>query len=54
MTTQISYADIDSAYSALKVDSGDVSRQKLLLQNSSVHNNQGWGVPIDSAEGADS
>ena len=47
---EISYADIHSAYSALKVDSGDVSRQKLLLQNSSVHNNQGWGVLIDSAK----
>ena len=47
---EISYADIHSAYSALKVDSGDVSRQKLLLQNSTVHNNQGWGVMIDSAK----
>ena len=47
---EITYTDIHSAYNALLVDSGDVSRQKLLLQNSTVHNSQGYGVLIDSAK----
>lgn len=46
----ISYADIHSAYHGILVDSCDVTRQKLLLQNSTVHNCQGYGVMVDSAK----
>lgn len=47
---EISFSDIHSAYDGLLVDSSDVSRRKLLMQNSTVHNCQGYGVMIDSAK----
>lgn len=47
---EITYADIHSTYNGILVDSSDVSRQKLLLQNATVHNCQGYGVMIDSAK----
>ncbi len=47
---EISYTDIHSAYDGVVVDSSDVSQQKLLMQNSTVHNCQGYGVRIDSAK----
>ena len=46
----MTYADIHSAYHGVLVDSSDVSRQKLLMQSSTVHNCQGYGVMIDSAK----
>lgn len=47
---EMTYTDIHSAYNALVVDSSDVSRQKLLLQNSTVHNSQGCGVSLSYAK----
>ena len=47
---EITYADIHSAYHGLLVDSSDVSKQKLLMQNATVHNCQGYGVMVDSAK----
>ncbi len=47
---EISYTDIHSAYDGILVHSSDVSRQKLLLQNATVHNCQGYGVLVDSAK----
>jgi len=47
---EISYTDIHSAYHGLLVDSSDVSKQKLLMQNATVHNCQGYGVMVDSAK----
>ena len=47
---EMTYADIHSAYHGVLVDSSDVSRQKLLMQSSTVHNCQGYGVMIDSAK----
>ena len=41
---EMTYADIHSAYHGVLVDSSDVSRQKLLMQSSTVHNCQGYGV----------
>ena len=40
----IDFADIHSAYNGIVCDSSDVSRMKLLLYNSVVHNCQGDGV----------
>lgn len=47
---EMTYADIHSAYHGVLVDSSDVSRQKLLMQSSTVHNCQGYGVMVDSAK----
>lgn len=47
---ELSYTDIHSAYDGVMIDSSDVSRQKLLMQNVTVHNCQGYGVYIDSAK----
>ena len=41
---QILYTDIHSAYNGIVCDSADVSKEKLLLQNSTVHNCQGHGL----------
>ena len=51
----ITYADIHSAYAGIVVDSKGASsqnlqRQKLLMQNATVHNCQGYGVAVDSAK----
>ena len=40
----IDYADIHSAYDAVVCDSSDVSKLKLSLYNSIVHNNEGHGL----------
>lgn len=40
----IAYADIHSAYNGVVCDSSDVSRTKLTLSNSIVHNCQGYGL----------
>ena len=47
---EITYTDIHSAYNGVLIDSSDVSRRKLLMQNATVHNCQGYGVMIDSAK----
>lgn len=46
----IQYADIHSAYTGIKVDSSDISREKLLLRNATVHNSQGDGIYFDAAK----
>ena len=40
----INYADIHSPYNGIVCDSSDVSRMKLQLYNSVVHNCQGYGL----------
>lgn len=47
---EISFTDVHSAYDAVMVDSSDVSMQKLLVQNSTVHNCQGYGIRVDYAK----
>lgn len=46
----IDFADIHSAYHGIRVDSGNLDKQKLVLRNATVHNCQGYGVAIDSAK----
>lgn len=47
----ISYADIHSAYHGIKIEPcSDVTRQKLLLRHSTIHNCQGYGLAVDSAK----
>lgn len=43
-------ADIHSAYTGIQIDSSDVSREKLLLRNATVHNSQGDGIHLDYAK----
>lgn len=45
----INFADIHSTYDALVCDSSDVSRLKLNLYNSVVHNCQGYGLKCTNA-----
>ena len=47
---EIRYADIHSAYDGIKIDSCDVTQQKLLMENSTVHNCQGVGVSVEYAK----
>lgn len=44
------YADIHSAYYGVKMDSSDVNRNKLLVQNTTIHNCQGDGVRAEYAK----
>lgn len=46
----IRYADIHSAYDGVKIDSCDVTQQKLLMENATVHNCQGVGVSVEYAK----
>ena len=47
----ISYADIHSAYHGIRIEPcSDVTRQKLLLKHSTIHNCQGYGLAVDSAK----
>ncbi len=41
---EIKFADIHGAYHGIVLDSSDVSKQKLLLENTIVHNCMGYGV----------
>ena len=47
---EITYTDIHSAYDAVMIDSSDVATQKLLVQNSTIHNCQGYGIRVDYAK----
>lgn len=40
----LSYTDIHSTFDGIQIDSSDISRNKLTLQHSVVHNCQGYGV----------
>lgn len=47
----ISYADIHSVYHGIRIEPcSDVTRQKLLLRHSTIHNCQGYGLAVDSAK----
>lgn len=46
----IQNVDIHSAYTGIQIDSADVSREKLLLRNATVHNSQGDGIHLDYAK----
>ena len=47
---ELTYTDLHSAYNGIVADSSDVSQQKLLLQNSTIHNCQGYGVYLEYAK----
>lgn len=40
----LEYTDIHSTYDGLKADSSDISRKKLTLRNSTIHNCQGYAL----------
>lgn len=46
----ICYTDIHSAYNAIVCDSADVSRTKLTISNSTIHNNKGYGLHADNCK----
>lgn len=41
---EINYTDIHSTNTGIEIDSADVSRQKLSISHSTVHNCQGYGI----------
>jgi len=41
---QLLYTDIHSTFNGIVCDSADISKEKLLLQNSTIHNCQGHGL----------
>lgn len=41
---QLTYTDLHSAYDGVVVDSSDVKKQKLTLNNTTIHNCQGYGL----------
>ncbi|MDO5447680.1 MAG: right-handed parallel beta-helix repeat-containing protein, partial [Prevotellaceae bacterium] len=43
---EISFADIHSAYDAIVCDSSDTKKGKLMMQNTIVHNSEGYGVKL--------
>lgn len=47
---ELAYTDLHSAYNGVVVDSSDVSVQKLLVQNSVIHNCQGEGLNVSYAK----
>lgn len=47
---ELNYTDIHSTNTGIRIDSSDVSRQKLTLNHSTVHNCQGYGVYADNAK----
>lgn len=47
---ELTYTDLHSAYNGVGVDSSDVSVQKLLVQNSVIHNCQGEGLSVSYAK----
>lgn len=44
---ELTYTDLHSAYDGVLVDSSDVSVQKLVVENSTIHNCQGYGIRVD-------
>ena len=47
---ELTFTDLHSAYDGVVIDSCDVGVQKLLVQNSTIHNCQGYGVKVDYAK----
>ena len=41
---------LDHMYDAVMIEAGDATKQKLLIENATIHNSQGYGVRIDSAK----
>jgi len=46
----INYTDIHGTFNGIVCDSSDVSRQKLVLRNSTVHNCQGYGLKATNSK----
>lgn len=44
---EMKYTDLHSAYDGIMVDSSDVCVQKLRVENSTIHNCQGYGIRVD-------
>lgn len=47
---ELNYTDLHSANTGIEIDSSDVSRQKLSISHSTVHNCQGYGILADNAK----
>ena len=47
---ELKYTDLHSAYHGIVVDSCDLAIQKLLVENSTIHNCQGYGLAISYAK----
>lgn len=47
---ELKYTDLHSAYHGIVVDSCDLATQKLLVENSTIHNCQGYGLAISYAK----
>lgn len=47
---KISFVDIHSAYDGMVLDSCEMNLPKLLLENSTIHNCQGYGLAINHAQ----
>lgn len=43
---ELEYTDLHSAFDGIVVDSSDVSRNSLTITNSTLHNNQGYGLRV--------
>ena len=46
----VAYTDIHSTFDGVRVDSSDVDRQTLTLQNSIIHNCQGYGLVMEASK----
>lgn len=49
-SNEMRHTDIHGTYTGIMIDSSDVSREKLCLQDATVHNSQGDGVHIEYAK----
>lgn len=47
---EIRYTDVHGTFDGIKVDSADVSRLKLDIENSTIHNCQGYALTAESAK----
>lgn len=47
---ELRFTDLHGAYDGIIVDSSEVERQKLLLENATIHNCQGYGVRAEYAK----
>ena len=46
---EIRYTDIHGTFDGIRVDSADVSRPKLVIENSTIHNCQGYALTAESS-----
>lgn len=47
---ELNYTDLHSSNTGIEIDSSDISRQKLTLSHSTVHNCQGYGIYADHSK----